>query len=104
MLLSVYERTYEYMTVRTDTALVDDPRVSRVFVHVLAVLHHHAEAVLTGQSEDLKTVVTATRKARVTLKLWCDVTTVLFALFAVVGVLCAFVNRCKNNMEYVLTL
>ena len=99
-----YRDRFRWTIVLTDAALVDDPRVSRVFVHVLAVRHHHAVAVLTGRSENLKTVVTATLKARVALKLWCDVTTVLFAFFAVVGVLCAFVNRCKNNVQYVLTL
>ena len=96
-----YRDRFRWTIVLTDAALVDDPRVSRVFVHVLAVLHHHSVAVLTGRSEDLKTDVTATSEAHVTVILWSDVTTVLFALLTAVGVLCTFVNRCRNNKDMI---
>ena len=80
--------------VRTDAALVDDPRVSRVFVHVLAVLHHHAVAVLTGRSEDLETFVTATREFSVI----CIEVGAVFpgasVLLATISVLLTFVHSC----------
>ena len=83
---------YEETTVRTYAGFVDYPRCSRVLLDVLTVLHHHAVAVVTGSSENLKTVVTATNKSPVALKLWSDVSAVLFAFLTSVDVLCAFVN------------
>ena len=84
--------------VRTYTALVDDARVARVLVHVLAVLHHRAEAVLAGGGEHLEASWAAAVEEPLSLGLRDVVSAELRAFLAAVGVLRALVDVCKVQL------
>ena len=85
---------HDRISVRTDTTLVHHSHESRVLLDVLAILHHHAEAVVTGSSEDLETFVTATREFSI---VWTTVGAVFpgaSVFLTTIDILPAFVDSC----------